>query len=322
MLETYDYDDSDFQNKLDTLGFFVGKCSQTNYWTTEFAMSAILNMEYVDTFFDESKIHSDWSQSTVIKTFVELGYTTISFETRAINNNRQNLGSDINFSRSESENSYRIIKNLNLYELRLAEISWSRYWLMGLAIRPDNEAPTFDDVMDYDKFIQYQETHYYLETLEEIPHMDVSPKFVYAQFFVPHAPFIFNPEGGFVPRQFSDFLVGYKHNAIFIDAQIIDIAEKIIELSENPPIIIIQGDHGRHGDGPKEHTVILNAYYLPDGGNQQLYDSISPINSFRMIFDTYFSTDYGLLEDKSYYAYYTQRTITGSEIVPNYCDIE
>jgi hypothetical protein len=49
-------------------------------------------------------------------------------------------------------------------------------------------------------------------------------------------------------------------------------------------------------------VAILNAYYLPYGGSELLYDSISPVNTFRLIFNYYFDGDYELLEDKAYYS--------------------
>jgi hypothetical protein len=56
---------------------------------------------------------------------------------------------------------------------------------------------------------------------------------------------------------------------------------------------------------------ILNAYYLPEqkAGEKadqrtdpktDLYPSITPVNSFRMIFRKYFGADMPILEDKSY----------------------
>jgi hypothetical protein len=41
---------------------------------------------------------------------------------------------------------------------------------------------------------------------------------------------------------------------------------------------------------------------LPGDGQEQLYETITPVNTFRLIFDTYFNGDYGLLEDISYYS--------------------
>ena len=45
---------------------------------------------------------------------------------------------------------------------------------------------------------------------------------------------------------------------------------------------------------------ILNAYYFPDGGYKVLYDSISPVNNFRILFKHYFGVDFNLLDDISF----------------------
>jgi hypothetical protein len=74
-----------------------------------------------------------------------------------------------------------------------------------------------------------------------------------------------------------------------------------LERSETPPIIILQGDHGL--DGPlASQMAILNAYYLPEDGDQFLYETISPVNTFRIIFNHYYGGNYGLIEDISYYS--------------------
>ena len=41
----------------------------------------------------------------------------------------------------------------------------------------------------------------------------------------------------------------------------------------------------------------LSAYYLPDGGEELLYPSITPVNTFRIVFNKYFGANYPLLED-------------------------
>jgi hypothetical protein len=51
---------------------------------------------------------------------------------------------------------------------------------------------------------------------------------------------------------------------------------------------------------------ILNAIYLPDGDARVLYPSISPVNTFRVVFNQYFGTDLELLPDRSY-AFASQR---------------
>ena len=48
---------------------------------------------------------------------------------------------------------------------------------------------------------------------------------------------------------------------------------------------------------------ILNAYYVNDQAKSSLYPSITPVNSFRVIFNSLFNTKIPLLDDTSYYAY-------------------
>jgi len=57
-------------------------------------------------------------------------------------------------------------------------------------------------------------------------------------------------------------------------------------------------------NGFKERFGIINAYYFPDGKYNNLYNDITPINSFRIILNQYFKEDFSLLEDKNYYSEY------------------
>jgi hypothetical protein len=45
---------------------------------------------------------------------------------------------------------------------------------------------------------------------------------------------------------------------------------------------------------------ILNAYYLPGVSHESLYPGISPVNSFRVVFNQYFGAGLPLLEDRSH----------------------
>jgi len=80
----------------------------------------------------------------------------------------------------------------------------------------------------------------------------------------------------------------------------IEIIKTILSKSKTPPIIIIQGDHSY--TWTQDRNKILNAYYLPEGGIANLYATISPVNTFRLIFNYYFGGDYELLPDVAYYS--------------------
>jgi hypothetical protein len=61
-------------------------------------------------------------------------------------------------------------------------------------------------------------------------------------------------------------------------------------------IIILQGDHGFMDANRLE---ILNAVYFPDNAGK-LEETSTPVNTFRIIFNTYFNGDFPLLENHSY----------------------
>ena len=50
-----------------------------------------------------------------------------------------------------------------------------------------------------------------------------------------------------------------------------------------------------------ERMAILNACHFP-GDTAFLYDSITPVNTFRLVFNRLFGTNYPLLPDKSYFS--------------------
>ncbi len=135
------------------------------------------------------------------------------------------------------------------------------------------------------------------------------PKFVYSHLLIPHFPYIFKPDGelqtdpGFFltdvqPLNNHYQAKGYTDQIQFLNNRIPDIIKSIITNSEQTPIIIIQADHGLDMGN---RFAILNAYYFPNQiGYQDLYPTISPVNSFRVVLNNFFGKDYPLLPDQSY----------------------
>ena len=47
---------------------------------------------------------------------------------------------------------------------------------------------------------------------------------------------------------------------------------------------------------------ILNAYYFPGGRYEGLYDRYRPVNSFRVVLNTFFGAKLDLLPDRSFFS--------------------
>jgi len=162
-----------------------------------------------------------------------------------------------------------------------------------------------------------------LDTLQEIPSFD-GHHFVFAHLISPHPPFVFGSNGEMVTQshpysiqdadRFSgtreEYIHGYSNQLTYLNLLLIETIDDILVKSEIAPIILLQADHGPGAymvwESPertnlKERLSILNAYYLPNSENE-LYPSITPVNSFRLIFNTYFETSYELLNDESFHS--------------------
>lgn len=122
----------------------------------------------------------------------------------------------------------------------------------------------------------------------------------------PHSPITIDANGNLIPYnqrpQFSDS--SYLEQIKGINVNILKVVNKILNrYPENKkPIIIIQGDHGyrylkKLQNSNIEGITIFNAYYLPQNGNSNIYQEISPYNTFRLIFDIYFQGDMKILPD-------------------------
>ena len=55
-----------------------------------------------------------------------------------------------------------------------------------------------------------------------------------------------------------------------------------------------------------ERMSILNAYFFPGRSYQELYPEITPVNTFRVVLNTFFGADLELLPDKNYFSTWSE----------------
>jgi hypothetical protein len=315
LLNTLGYDNSDFLRNLEGMGFYIAQCAQSNYAKTDLSLSSSLNMDYVTALdpaltpqnTDRVPLWNMIKENAVQEKFRSLGYTTIAFETGFYFSQLSNL--DIFYTPERGGFNEFEILYVRTTLLRLLDDAG---WLRRFHYTPEDrkrELILFD-----------------LEKLQELPAMP-GPKFVFAHLVIPHQPFVFGPDGEplVIPEKVHkgqtyyserDYRLGYVNQITFIDDQIAQVVQGIIENSVIPPIIIIQGDHGPSHFDHVTRMGILNAYYFPQA-QPELYAQITPVNTFRLLFNTYFGENLNLLEDVSYYSEYPEAY--QFEIIPNQC---
>ena len=90
--------------------------------------------------------------------------------------------------------------------------------------------------------------------------------------------------------------------------------DKLLKEADTQPIIIIQSDHGARmgvedwntaGSDEKLVKRIFNnfdAYYLPGEKKNILYEPRTPVNTFPIIFNSYFNGEFNLQENRIYFS--------------------
>jgi hypothetical protein len=309
LMDVFEYDNGPFLDWLGEKGFYVAKCSQSNYAQSIFSITSTLNLDYVDSFYDASfdndyqanrykqNLISFLKHSRVRDFLEQRGYSTIAFETGDAFS--EITDADRYYSLENKSFMQRVFQGVNEFEVLLIRSTGLSFISAVSPAIADRLLPD----LDFPNKIHRERILYAFDVLEEIA-SDPDRKFVFAHIVSPHKPFVFGPEGEVVEWE-PGFKVGYPNQINYLNIRVKEVIENILEHSQREPIIIIQGDHGaRQFVGEAGRMAILNAYYLPKGGEESVYNTITPVNSFRTIFNEYFGEDFEILEDTSFYSSY------------------
>lgn len=303
--EMYNYDNSSFTKFLTDHGFYVASQSYANYPQTFLSLGSSFNMDYLDNL--EVKFDPQSQDRMAIRRVIE-------------NNKVYNFLKSQGYTTVTWTGSYQMVKADLKINYPLASSEFEDL------IRDTTPIGLFID--PYHKLNLYKQKFLYL--FDHLP--DISqipePTFSYIHILSPHPPFIFDASGNIDKN--NDCVAGkdgshyyelcpgvdryrknYIQQLIFLNKKVEETISQILANSPEDPIIILQADHGPgssldwnnlENTRLQERFPILNAYYVPETIKSQLYPKISPVNSFRLIFNTVFTTKFELLEDKSYFA--------------------
>ena len=312
LLEYHDFDNSNFTQYLENKGFHVAKNSFSNYPMSVQSIPSTMNMVYVNFLADElgtesrnyqplkGKDHGLYANNQVIKNFKDMGYKIVTFNTFSLYHHDIPL-SDLSVCH----------RNVHLLDNELFD-AFGRTSIFGYFIERWSE----DELR--------QST---LCTFEQFPESGKKfdePVFVWAHVMLPHPPWIFGPNGeeiipgkpllvtdnpeyrdsGWKPK------TQYIQQVEFSNNKTIETIEKILQHNSNS-IIIVHGDHGTAWDvnwyDPSDDDVYqrlrnFDAIYLPNTDKNYLNDDRILVNTFRIIFNSTFGSNYELLNEKLFWS--------------------
>ena len=297
--QIYGLKNNTFIDYLGSKGFYLASKSLSNYDRTMFSFASFLNFTYINeiaevlpkdlsTLSAFSRLIQDCNAIHYLK---KLGYTTV------------NVASGYPMT---EYNPYAD-KNIFTGPSNTLLIAIAQQWTILRAFEP---------YTDFLGGLLRSQRKWILNHFEDVKNIK-SPKFVLIHLLIPHPPFLFTANGDSLPLDKyqldeSYSIEKYKGQIIYAFTLSRLLIDKILaENKKQPPIIILQGDHGpqmtvhKGWHSPeylKERFSTFNAYFLPGGKEKCLYDSISPVNTFRVIFNQYFNAQLPLLPDNSYYA--------------------
>ncbi len=291
------YNNSQFYEFLKGKNFIIPEKSTSNYPMTHFSIPSSMNMEYVNYLSnivgEDSKtflpLREILYNSQVIKNFKSLGYDIVIFESGFVPSENFIMVDDI------------ICQGQKIDSVLLDTIT--RTSMIGYFVERQGEQNIRDRV------------NCAFSEIKTIGSNKTDPIFAFVHILLPHPPYVFGPNGEAVipgnpiSSETWNEKIAYLDQIKFVNKEIVKVIEKILSENEKS-IIILQSDHGSGFDGdwknPDDSMIlqrlsILNAYYVPEISENEFYDNITPVNSFRVIFNNYFDGNYEILEDINYW---------------------
>lgn len=305
--ELFGYENREFLDRLEAKGFEVADASRANYQATVPSLASSMNLTYNDWL---AQAVEGPDRESAVPFYDAIGYPELGRFLQFHGYRYIHIGSRWDMTRDSPT------ANVNI---RLDEVSeFTRVFLGSTALLPAMRhgvfLPAATDTPEMSRKIT-------LRQLDEVTRSTrfVGPKFVFSHFGLPHPPYVFDRHGN--PRDDKARTVPAKARAYFeqllyTNDRITEIVEHLLDVpAGQEPIIILQADEGPYPSfgwrtpqrwwsttDRKLRTKfdILMATHMPGVESSGAYESMSPVNVFRVVLNAYFDTDLPILQDRSF----------------------
>tara|TARA_Y100000590_G_scaffold290537_1_gene327042 strand:- start:1384 stop:2922 length:1539 start_codon:yes stop_codon:yes gene_type:complete len=297
--KNFGFNNDKFYNFLTENGFYIAKNSHSNYQHSYQSITSSLMMDYINEIdeFDLQKrtdlAYQISDENNLMKKFKSKGYVIV------------NINSAWGMTRSFS------VADLNLCTDKTGITSSE---LFSMTINKTILQPIFVRLFEDDR---RELVLCHFETIQNANKITSEPMFLFSHITIPHAPYVFGPNGEeIVPESLQlgyeddPDLEGYIGQLQFTNKMIKQTIEKILLEYDEPPIIVIHSDHGsgefqkdiykQTDESMQERFSNLVTILVPDAKNNIFYDTITPVNIFRIILNEKFEEEFSILEDRMY----------------------
>ena len=295
--DVWHFDNSNITDWLSKKGFYIMPDSKSNYNLTPFSISSVFNMNY----FNREKV-SKGSRVNELQATRSLSKNETfcilekeNYVTRFIapfNNSIEKNGLSYYFDFLSEEQLYLA----TFFGRFKKDILWN---FTRIKVDDGTTPPSY-----VKKAKDLKTTISKIKEATELS-IERKPKFVYGHFMVTHEPHLFDSTG----RNRKNLVVNsepfktYTQQVLYANSIIKELVNHIQATNKRKTVIFIQGDHGYRNFPPGMKTYdfpIFNAVYLPDQDYDQFYKKMSPVNTFRVLFNHYFYQKFKLLPDSSF----------------------
>jgi len=307
--ETYDFDNEPFLTELEGRGFTVARHAHANYIKTPLSLASTLAMEALDAEALKEQADDGRDRDPIQRVLgqrlaVPAALKQIGYEYVHIGNwwtpTATNVDADLSL----------VYEGQDQFGSALAQTTFLRAL--------DDPAGAPDDPWDWP--VMRENNLYALDRLDEVTSLP-GPKYVFAHLVTTHPPYVHNADGSYTGREqvagLGD-IESYRRQLTYANSRMLAFVDRV--LADDPDaIIILQADEGpfparyeelewnfrwRNATDAEleEKFGILFAMRVPDADLEAegFHDAITPVNTFRLLFNARFGTDLPLLPDRTW----------------------
>jgi hypothetical protein len=295
-----DFDNSEFEDSLRALGFYVPPFVRSNYTQTSVSLAAFLNAAHVNRLRDEVGKRNDAKivnylvdENRTARYLRARGYRYVFFPSSWWFATR---GSSLADSTVRVGPRFDLGRELSRTDFRRVLWHNSMLWWFYRTQRGD-------DTMVRDTFLAFS----LLPT-------DSRPVFGFAHVISPHVPYVLDARCRAREHEYSRSRDGYVGQLRCVNRLVLGTVNELLRRSEIAPVIVLQGDHGTafldyagvrdarsvNLQAAGERFSAFGAYYLPDRGRSVFGDTVAVVDVLAHVLRTYAGADLPQVPDEQY----------------------